>query len=66
MVQVTDFRQTRVYQEAYAEGYEQGRDEVCRYIVLQMVASGHTLAEITAWTGITAAQIRRLNKKPWK
>ena len=64
MLQVTDFRQTRVYQEAHEEGMEKGREEATEAIARRMLESGHTVTEVAKVTGWTAARVRKLTKKP--
>jgi predicted transposase/invertase (TIGR01784 family) len=67
VLQVTDIRKTRVWQEALEEGIEQGREEgreEGREAVAQrMIADGRPVAEIVRYTGLTAAQVRKLSKK---
>lgn len=76
MLQVTDFRQTRVYQEAFEEGIEkglekgrkegreEGREEGIEVVARRMLEKGKPLTEIAEATGLTLAQIRKLRKKP--
>jgi len=59
MLQVTDIRQTRVYQEALEEGREEGREEVA----MNLLKIDRPIKEIVAVTGLTLAQIRKLKKK---
>ena len=63
MLQVTDIRKTRVYQEALEEGIEQGREEGREAVAQRMIADGRPVAEIVRYTGLTAAQVRKLSKK---
>jgi len=55
MLQVTDFRQTRVYQEA--------REEERDSIALRMLEAGRPVAEISQMTGLSQVQVRKLAKK---
>lgn len=68
MLQVTDFRQTRVYQEALEEGIEKGiekgRAQTIDEIVQRMLDLGRPVAEVAQLTGLTAARVRKLAKKP--
>ncbi|HEX3149464.1 MAG TPA: Rpn family recombination-promoting nuclease/putative transposase [Gemmataceae bacterium] len=67
MLQVTDIRQTRVYQEALEEGREEGRVEgrveVLEELAKKMIKLGRPVSEITQLTGLTTAQVRKLTKK---
>jgi predicted transposase/invertase (TIGR01784 family) len=62
MLQVTDFSQTRVYQEALEEGRTKERETVA----LRLLKMGRPIAEIAEATGLTPAQIRKLGKKSQK
>lgn len=62
MLQVTDVSQTRVFQEGREEGVEEGIEKVAR----QLLKMSRPIAEIAQATGLTPAQIRKLNKKPRK
>jgi predicted transposase/invertase (TIGR01784 family) len=62
MLQVNDFRETRVYQEALEEGAVKAIDVVAR----RMLAKGVSESEIAEFTGLSVADIRRLKKKPAK
>jgi predicted transposase/invertase (TIGR01784 family) len=55
MLQVSDVRQTRVFQEGKEEGIEQ--------VALQLIKLNRPLAEIVKATGLTATQVRKLKKK---
>lgn len=62
MLQVTDVRQTRVYQEAREEGLEEARNS----IALRMLEKGTSISEVAETTGLTPAQVRKLAKKSEK
>ena len=72
VLQVTDFRQTRVYQEAHEEGREVGREEgraegraeTVEAVAVRLLELGRPVAEVAAATGLTAARVRKLAKKP--
>jgi predicted transposase/invertase (TIGR01784 family) len=66
MLQVTDVRQTRVFQEALEEGREEGREEGIEVVALRLLKMGRPIAEIAQATGLTPAQIRKLRKKSHK
>ena len=62
MLQVTDFSQTRVYQEAVEEGRKEERESVAR----RRLKVGRPIAEIALVTDLTPAQIRKLSRKAQK
>ncbi len=62
MLQVTDVRQTRVFQEALEEGREVGIEAVA----LRLLKMGRPVAVIVQATELTPAQIRKLSKKSTK
>jgi predicted transposase/invertase (TIGR01784 family) len=74
MLQVTDFRQTRVYREALEEGIEKGREEGIEKgreegieaVARRLLEIGRPLAEIVEATGLTTTQVRKLTRKPKK
>jgi predicted transposase/invertase (TIGR01784 family) len=55
MLQVTDMRQTRVFQE----GREEGRDEANAKIVRRMLKAGKSIAEIAEATGLKRSEVRK-------
>lgn len=63
MLKVSDFRQTRVFQEALQEGREEGREEGVEKVAQNLLKMGRPIAEIVQATGLTAAQIRKLKKR---
>jgi predicted transposase/invertase (TIGR01784 family) len=58
MLQVSDVRQTRVFQEAKEEGIK----ETVEKVALQMIKLDRPIAEVVEVTGLTAAQVRKLKK----
>ena len=66
MLQVTDFRQTRIYQEGHEEGLEEGMEKGVEAVARRMLAKSKPIAEIVEFTGISPAQVRKLAKKPRK
>ena len=66
MLQVTDIRETRVYQEALEEGREEGREATALAVARQLLKFGRPIAEIAEATGLTAAKIRTLKPKAKK
>ncbi len=72
MLTVSDFRQTRVFQEALEEGMEKGlekglekgRDEAIEKLARAgLLDLNRPIAEIVKATGLTPTQIRKLKKK---
>jgi predicted transposase/invertase (TIGR01784 family) len=66
MLQVTDVRETRVYQEALEEGMEKGMEKGIEAVAKRLLEMGRPVAEIAQATGLTATQIRKLGKKSRK
>ncbi len=70
MLTVSDFTQTRVYREAVEEGIEKGREQGIdlgiEKVARRMLDQGKSVAEVATATGLTAARVRRLKKKPQK
>jgi predicted transposase/invertase (TIGR01784 family) len=62
MLQVTDIRQTRIYQEAMEEGAERKAEAVAR----RLLGKGMSVAEVAEATELTVDQVRKLAKKPKK
>ena len=67
MLQVTDVRETRVFQEALEEGLEKGlekgRQQTLEKVVLGMLDADRPITEIAKITGLSAARIRAFKKK---
>ena len=75
MLQVSDVRETRVFQEALEEGLEkglekgrkegreEGRDTGIEYVALQLLKLNRPVEEIAEATGLSAAHLRKLKKK---
>jgi predicted transposase/invertase (TIGR01784 family) len=63
MLQVTDVRQTRVFQEALEEGRQEGREQGIETVARRLIELGRPVTEIARATGLTAAQVRKLAKK---
>jgi len=63
MLQVSDVRQTRVFQEALEEGKGEGKAETIEKLVMALLEIKRPIEEIAQVTGLTAAQIRKLKKK---
>ena len=70
MLEVTDIRQTRVFQEALEEGLEkgreQGREKGIETVALTMLKKNRAIAEIAEMTGLTPAEVRKISKKSQK
>jgi predicted transposase/invertase (TIGR01784 family) len=63
MLQVTDARQTRLFQEGREEGREETRVEVTEEIARRLLEMGRPIEEIATATGLTVAKVRKLAKK---
>jgi predicted transposase/invertase (TIGR01784 family) len=66
MLQVNDFRETKVYQEALEEGIEKGIEKGIETVALQMLEKKVPLKKIAELTGLSAATVKRLQKKQGK
>ena len=66
MLEVTDIRQTRVFQEALEEGLEKGREKGIETVALTMLKKNRAIAEIAEMTGLTPAEVRKISKKSQK
>lgn len=64
MLQVTDFRETRVYQEALEEGIEKGIEKGIERVAIRMLDQGVDVKKIAEQTGLSAAAVKRLKRKP--
>jgi predicted transposase/invertase (TIGR01784 family) len=58
MLQIKDFRETKVYQEAL----EEGRKEGLREVALRLLAKAHSVAEVAQLTGLSIQRVRALKK----
>ena len=75
MLEVTDIRQTRVFQEALEEGLEKGREEGLEQgreqgrkvereaLARKLLKMDRPVAEVAEMTGLTLAEVRKLSKK---
>jgi predicted transposase/invertase (TIGR01784 family) len=70
MLQVDSFRETKIYQEAFEEGKEKGVEEgiekSTEQIAMRMLAEKFRVPDIAKVTGLSAAAIKRLQKKSKK
>jgi len=74
MLQISDFRHTRIYQEGYEEGFveglvlgrEEAREKSVEEIAKTLLEKGMPVTEIAELTGLTLTQVRKLAKKPRK
>ncbi|WP_309225721.1 hypothetical protein [Sphaerospermopsis sp. LEGE 08334] len=62
MLGLSDLKQTRVYQEALAEGKEEGITEATRKLALKLLRIGMSLEQISEVTELSLAQIKDLQK----
>jgi predicted transposase/invertase (TIGR01784 family) len=63
MLGLSDLKQTRVYQEALAEGKEEGITEATRKLALKLLRIGMSLEQISEVTELSLAQIKDLQKE---
>jgi predicted transposase/invertase (TIGR01784 family) len=63
MLPLTDLRHTRVYQEAKQEGRQEGREKEREAVARRLLKQKKPLTEIAETSGLTVAQIRKLQKK---
>jgi predicted transposase/invertase (TIGR01784 family) len=71
MLQVTDVRETRVFQEALEEGLEkglekgreEGREEAAIGFATRLLRRGDSVADVVEVTGLSAAKVRALKKR---
>jgi predicted transposase/invertase (TIGR01784 family) len=66
MLQVSDIRHTKVYQEALEEGIEKGREESAETIARRLLMKKLPLEDIEEVTGLSLAAVKRLKKKRGK
>ncbi len=74
MLQVSDFRETKVYQEALEEGIvkgmekgmEKGVEQTKEAFARRLLAKKYRLEEIADLTGLSVTAIKRLKKKQGK
>jgi predicted transposase/invertase (TIGR01784 family) len=59
MLEVEDLKQTRFYQEAFAEGKDEGKDEGKLEAVSRMVESGVDLETIAYWLDLPIEKVRK-------
>jgi len=63
MLQVTDVRETRVFQEALQEGREEGREAAILDVANRLLQLGRPIAEVVEATGLTPTKVRSLKKR---
>ncbi len=63
MLQVTDVRETRVFQEALEEGREEGREQAILDVAMRMLRLGRPVAEVADATGLSAVKVRAVKKR---
>ena len=66
MLQVDSFRETRVYQEAFEEGIEKGREESKEVFARRLLEEKFPLKKIAELTGLSEAAVKQLKKKRGK
>lgn len=63
MLQVSDVRETRVFQEAMEEGVAQGRNATLESVVFNLHELGRPVSEIAKATDLTVARVRAILKQ---
>jgi predicted transposase/invertase (TIGR01784 family) len=63
MLQIKDFRETKVYQEALEEGLEKGLKEGREEIAVRLLAKQFAVAEVAELTGLPLPRVKRLKKQ---
>ena len=66
MFDLVGLRETRAWQESYAEGVEEGQVRVKQKLVLKLLAKGMTAKEIAELLEISTREVRRLAKSDAK
>ncbi len=66
MLQVSDLRHTKVFQEALAEGMEKGREEASVAVARRLLEDKFPLKKIAGLTGLSVAKIKSLQKNQEK
>jgi predicted transposase/invertase (TIGR01784 family) len=66
MLQVTDIRQTRIYQEALEEGRQEGAEEKAEAVARRLLEKGFSVVDVAEATELSVAHVRKLGKKPKK
>ncbi|PAX52462.1 hypothetical protein CK510_19170 [Brunnivagina elsteri CCALA 953] len=59
MFGLSDLKQTRVYQQAFAEGEQEGIEEGKLFAVPPMLAAGLTVEQIAEALGLTVDEVRQ-------
>lgn len=59
MLELTDIRETKVFQEAL----EEGREAALEQVALRSLAKGFSVADVAELTGLAVAHVKRLKKK---
>lgn len=63
MLQIKDFRETKVYQEIREEGLERGRVETRTAIAKRLLQEKFSVREVVEYTGLPLRQVQKLRKK---
>jgi predicted transposase/invertase (TIGR01784 family) len=63
MLGLSELKQTRVYQEAVAEGKQEGKAETTRKLALNLLRVGMSLEQIAEVTELSLQQIQALQKE---
>jgi len=63
MFGLTEWKQTRFYQEVSAEGYQEGAQEKQREIALKLLELGLSIELIAEGTGLSVEQVQQLQQQ---
>lgn len=63
MLELTDIRETKVFQEALEEGMEKGMEKALERVALRSLAKGYSVADVSDLTGLSVPHVKRLKKK---
>jgi predicted transposase/invertase (TIGR01784 family) len=63
MLELTDIRETKVFQEALEEGMEKGMEQALERVALRSLAKGYSVADVSELTGLSVPRVKRLKKK---
>jgi predicted transposase/invertase (TIGR01784 family) len=66
MLEIKDFRETKIYREALEEGLEKGREQERAEIAARLLARQFSPAEVARLTGLSVQRVRSLRKKNGK
>jgi predicted transposase/invertase (TIGR01784 family) len=57
-------QESSFYQQLLEEGRQEGRQEECRAIALNLLSSGMSVEQVASLTGLSLEQVQRLSQEP--